>query len=148
MLQIVQGIWHDSISSVSSIEGVNWAFVIQPFPPAFSSNTAKLGGNSLGLNPADGPLTLMLLSYSWSKASDDQTIDTIAQKLLMDIDAATQKVGAFNRYRYLNYAASWQNPLSGYGEDNVRKLKSVSKRYDPLQLFQRNCPGGFKVSDS
>ena len=148
MLQTVQGIWRDSISSVSSIEGVNWAFVIQPFPPAFSSNTAKLGGNSLGLNPADGPLTLMLLSYSWSKPSDDQTIDKIAQKLLADIDAATKKAGAFNRYRYLNYAASWQDPLSGYGEDSLQRLQSVSKKYDPVQLFQRNCPGGFKVSNS
>ena len=148
MLETVQGIWHNSISSISSIQGVNWAFVIQPFPPEFSSNTAKLGGNSLGLDPSDGPLTLMLLSYSWSDAADDELIGTIARKLIADIDAATQKAGAYNRYKYLNYAASWQNPLSGYGEENLRNLQSASKRYDASQLFQRNCPGGFKVSNS
>lgn len=148
MLTKVYSVWKASIDSISSIQGINWAMSIQPFPPSFSSETAKLGGNSLGLDPSDGPLTLFLLSYNWANADDDDAVDAAAQKLLADIDAASQNAGAYNKYKYLNYAASWQNPIAGYGQGNQQKLQAVSKRYDPIGLFQNSCPGGFKVFGS
>jgi hypothetical protein len=47
---------------------------------------------------------------------------------------------------YLNYADSSQDPLGSYGEENIRKMKEAAAKYDPQQVFQNLCPGGFKIS--
>lgn len=47
---------------------------------------------------------------------------------------------------YLNYSDKSQDPLRSYGAENVRKLKDVAARYDPEQVFQELCPGGFKLA--
>ena len=145
MLNTVYNIWKTSVSTIASVQGINWAMSIQPFPPAFSSETVRLGGNSLGLDPSDGPLVLFLLSYNWANAVDDQAVDTAAQSLLAAIDTAARNAGMYNKFKYLNYAASWQKPITGYGEANVRRLQAASKEYDATGLFQDRCPGGFKV---
>lgn len=49
---------------------------------------------------------------------------------------------------YLNYADSSQDVLQSYGEDNVRRMKDVAAKYDPKQVFQRLCSGGFKLNAS
>ena len=54
-------------------------------------------------------------------------------------------MGAYNTYLYLNYAASFQDPIAGYGNASVSMLQAVSKKYDPDQLFQKQVPGGFKL---
>ena len=124
---------------------MHWAMSIQPFPPAFSEKTAGLGGDSLGLNPDDGPLVLFLLSYNWANEADDDAANAAGKKLIAGIDAAAVQAGTFNRYKYLNYAAGWQDPLDGYGNENRQKLQTVSLKYDPTGVFQKNCPGGFKL---
>lgn len=120
--------------------------VIQPLPTIFFEQDAKLGGDSLGLTAGQGPHTLLLLSYGWSNESDDVAIDQAAQDFINNVDSTTKQTGAYSTYKYLNYAANWQNPLAGYGEQSLANLVTVSRKYDPFQLFQRNCPGGFKVS--
>ncbi|TVY83940.1 Bifunctional solanapyrone synthase [Lachnellula suecica] len=142
MLTTVQQIWSNSISTIASISGINWAMTIQPWPHPFE---AQGSGNSLGLSSSDGPLTLFLLSYSWDLASDDEAATTAAQKLIAAIDAATQKAGHYHSFKYLNYAAYWQDPIAGYGAENVRKLKAMAMKYDPAGSFQIGCPGGFKI---
>ena len=48
---------------------------------------------------------------------------------------------------YMNYADKSQQPLASYGIANILKLKSAASKYDPGQVFQKLCPGGFKISD-
>ena len=48
---------------------------------------------------------------------------------------------------YLNYADQSQDPLTSYGVENVKKIRDVAAKYDPEQVFQKLCPGGFKISD-
>ncbi|KAL4744697.1 hypothetical protein BDW72DRAFT_208805 [Aspergillus terricola var. indicus] len=59
-----------------------------------------------------------------------------------------QEIGADSEYIYMNYAARYQNPLRGYGKENVEFIKAVARKYDPLEVFQRQVPGGFKVSSA
>ncbi len=54
-------------------------------------------------------------------------------------------VNALNRFQYLNYADTKQNPIQGYGETNVGKLRAASRRYDPTRVFQKLVKGGFKI---
>lgn len=46
---------------------------------------------------------------------------------------------------YLNYAHSSQEVLQSYGPDNLRLIRETASRYDPEGVFQRLCPGGFKL---
>lgn len=48
-------------------------------------------------------------------------------------------------FRYLNYSDISQDPLSTYGEENVKKMREVAIRYDPKGVFQNRVSGGFKI---
>jgi hypothetical protein len=72
-------------------------------------------------------------------------------KVLMALEelksfAKTIENGLFD-WVYINYADVSQNVLEGYGHDNIRFMKEVAAVYDPLEVFQTLCVGGFKLSD-
>ncbi|KAF7936660.1 uncharacterized protein EAE97_008026 [Botrytis byssoidea] len=143
-LQTVHSIWKSSITSVSSIVGVNWAITIQPLPIAAMNQSEEV--NSLGLSSSSGPLTLFLLSYNWENIEDDEGITIVAQKLISDIDEAVKERGVGSEFKYLNYAAGWQNPLRGYGVEGLNRLREIGEVCDPKGAFQTSCERGFKIS--
>lgn len=49
-------------------------------------------------------------------------------------------------YVFMNDATYSQNPLASYGAANVARLRDVSRRYDPAQVFQRLQNDGFLLS--
>jgi hypothetical protein len=51
----------------------------------------------------------------------------------------------FHPYKYLNFAASFQDPLASYGGIELRRMKKVARKYDPTGVFQTQVPGGFKL---
>ena len=59
-----------------------------------------------------------------------------------------EKRGLHDPFVYLNDAARDQNPLGSYGVENVAKLKAVSRKYDPQQIFQKLQNDGFLLSKS
>lgn len=50
-----------------------------------------------------------------------------------------------SNYVYLNYAGGFQDPIASYGEDSVRFLKQVARKYDLSGVFQKAAKGGFKI---
>jgi hypothetical protein len=93
--------------------------VIQPFPLSVTNPSI----NSLGLSPRQEPLVLFLLSYNWAQKSDDGVANAAAKKLITDIDNFTQEIGNGGNLNYLNYAASWQDPIASYGDENMKLLR-------------------------
>ena len=69
----------------------------------------------------------------------------VVKDLIRDISAAASLKGLHDDLIYLNYASDEQDLIAGYGAENVGKLKAVSRKYDPKQVFQRQVPGGFKL---
>lgn len=51
-------------------------------------------------------------------------------------------------WEYINYADESQDPLATYGRENVQKLREVALKYDPEQVFQKLCRGGFKITST
>lgn len=105
------------------------------------------GGNSLGLSISsrEDTLIVVILSATWSDAADTATVEEAADNLLRDIRTATRKAGTLNSYIDLNHASKDQDPIAGYGSAVNERLRAVSKKYDPKQVFQRAVPGGFKI---
>ena len=75
-------------------------------------------------------------------------INSITRTLIDKIDQATTAAGVFHRFKYLNYAAPFQDPITSYGPASKAQLRAVSKKYDPKGFFQVGVPGGFKLFDA
>ncbi|PSR80435.1 hypothetical protein BD289DRAFT_508080 [Coniella lustricola] len=123
--------------------------LFQPFPKLFGQLSAQNGGNVLGIDqqPHNGLLWLAVAQVRTPE------LEKLAYPLVRDwVDAvrefaSTVEGGQGNLpWVYLNYADKTQDPLSSYGMDNVLKIKEAAAKYDPGQVFQTLCPGGFKIS--
>ena len=89
---------------------------------------------------------IMYQSYlSWSEAVDDELFIGLGLMLTEGIQKFAAIKGTAVDYLYLNYADKDQDPLSAYGADKVRFMKSVAKKYDPSGVYQKLLPGGFKI---
>ena len=87
----------------------------------------------------------MSFTVNWDESKDDDFIKRAIRAAIERIDVFAVANGTSHRFRYLNYCAEWQRPFEGYGEENLRFLRGVSRKYDPQGLFQRGCVGGFKL---
>lgn len=85
------------------------------------------------------------MSASWPNPADEKAVTAAIIDTFAKANAFAEKKGTFNKYEYLNYAHKTQTPITGYGAENVAKLKAASHKYDPLQVFRKRVPGGFKL---
>ena len=141
ILEKVYSLWNSTVDSVIAVEGIQHFIIFQRIP-------AKVQGNSLGLGSSRDPLVLCLLSITWNNVEDDKLVYRVAETLISTIEQATKTAGLFNKYKYLNYAANFQDPISSYGNESVSRLRQVSAKYDPKGFFQTGVPGGFKLVNS
>ena len=145
LLTLVFDLWKASTSKAAQVTGISYGITFQALPSSIISKSDSLGGNSLGLDPADGPLVICLLVITWKSAADDVTVSNVGRGLLNQIDQASRARGLYHRFKYLNYAHHDQDAIAGYGPKIHSNLKTVSRKYDPLGFFQRAMPGGFKL---
>ncbi|KAH9909289.1 hypothetical protein F4778DRAFT_793303 [Xylariomycetidae sp. FL2044] len=121
--------------------------VFIPLPTLYGENSTRAGGNVMGLerHPCDGILFLIEVMVrtpeqdSWVVEKVDALIGAVKQY------ASTIENGMLD-WLYMNYAGKNQKVLESYGAENVRKMKDAAAKYDPDQVFQKLCPGGFKLS--
>lgn len=66
-------------------------------------------------------------------------------KLIANIEVQAKAQQLYLPFKYLNYAASFQDPMTGYGSTIKERLQNISRKYDPKGFFQTNVPGGFKL---
>jgi hypothetical protein len=59
--------------------------------------------------------------------------------------AIARTSGLDHPYLYQNYASYQQDVFASYGAENLVKLKSISTKYDPQQVWQKLQPGYFKL---
>ncbi|PHH64731.1 hypothetical protein CDD81_3993 [Ophiocordyceps australis] len=104
------------------------------------ADEANPAGNVLGLekNAHDG--ILMQASVSIRTSELEEWARPKVRAFAASID-----VGVLP-WIYLNYAHASQMVLQSYGPDNVRRMREAAAKYDADGVFQRLCPGGFKIS--
>ena len=86
------------------------------------------------------------LTIQWLDASDDDVVMVATQTLLKQAKRYAKSQRLFHEFVYLNYALESQDPIAGYGAENVARMKAASSHYDPEQVFQKLVPGGFKLN--
>ena len=113
-----------------------------------SAPAAKLG-NSLPFQPSDEPEKYLInhfISLQHVEPSIDEKIELELKKLTAEFEAILEAEGALSKFVYLNYGASWQRALEGYGEKRIEEMKNVAEKYDPECVFQKQVRGGFKLA--
>ncbi|KAL4738242.1 hypothetical protein BDV11DRAFT_206088 [Aspergillus similis] len=145
ILQQVHALWRSFTSTQpqSSAPDLLSVLTFQTLPPVIPSSQ-----NSLGFPPNSHPeedLVLVLVSNYWSDEADSAALRDGTRALIEEIDALAKSEGLDERFRYMNYADAWQDVVARYGEESVRELWRVSRRYDPRGIFQERVPGGFKL---
>ncbi|EAW14269.1 FAD-binding oxidoreductase [Aspergillus clavatus NRRL 1] len=135
--------WNESLAPIRDVPGIVWSVSLEPLPPAIYARAASK--NAMGLTGRTDALVVTLLSASWDNAADDARVEETARALFDGIEDDARRLGDYDPFLYLNYAAEWQDPIASYGKDSVHKLKRVRWEVDRRGVFQYNMPGGFKI---
>ncbi|PQE14646.1 FAD binding domain-containing protein [Rutstroemia sp. NJR-2017a BVV2] len=138
----VMDIFQEVVDPLKNLTGILPAISFQPISTAMTSHFT---GNALGVTAADGPTTNINLALRWSLASDDDVIQNAARSIISRSNNTAHAMGLGFRYLYQNYASHEQNVFWSYGEENLAKLRAVSKKYDPEGVFTKLQPGYFKI---
>ncbi|RAL08838.1 FAD-binding oxidoreductase [Aspergillus homomorphus CBS 101889] len=143
MLNATYRCWNNSLAAIKDVNGITWSLSLEPIPPSIYARRSD--SNSLGLSDTSGCLVVVLLSASWSDEADEAEVTKVGRGLFEAIEDIAQQQNASHPFRYLNYAAQWQNPIASYGDDSVEQLWRTSRAVDPEGVFQQQVPGGFKL---
>ncbi|KAF2141094.1 uncharacterized protein K452DRAFT_327327 [Aplosporella prunicola CBS 121167] len=140
---------HNSLVEELKQESSDGDFIMQaffqPFPTVIGKHSAEKGGNIAGIDAIDENAIVMLGSLAVNGA-DQEVMGREKMLAWKDVvEGYSESIGAGVSFRYSNYADRSQDVLRSYGEDNVRKMWDVSKKYDPEGVFQTRAPGGFRL---
>ncbi|KAL3431352.1 hypothetical protein BDV09DRAFT_198803 [Aspergillus tetrazonus] len=127
-----------SCRAVSAVENMNWYMSFQP-------SAALNGENSLGLDPRDERLNVIILVAFFPNPEDSTVARNAANDLIRSIEEITRAAGVYRPFKYLNYADDSQDVIGGYGEQARAALQAASRKYDREGVFQSAVPGGFKL---
>lgn len=135
------------LQPVVSLPGFLCALNYQPVPTVMSERHGAV--DSLGPIQTQGDLIFIHIAIGVdeeAKESDEKLAKAI--KGLVDEGNRRAKELAVDRsYVQGTYADSWQNPFEARSESTVRELIKTSEKYDPLRMFQKQVPGGFKLPE-
>ncbi|PLB46221.1 FAD-binding domain-containing protein, partial [Aspergillus steynii IBT 23096] len=144
-LQAASDIYTAALEPIKPLEGLICSLTLQPYPVSLLKKSAARGGNSLGLDAANGPVVSVLLLTYWKNRSDDKKILDTMRVALENIEKDAESRGQSVPFRFMNYAFPFQDPVASYGAENKQRLQDVSRKYDPEGVFQKGVPGGFKL---
>jgi hypothetical protein len=145
MVQFVFDISFEEFAKIRDVQGIIPANTLQAITGPQIDEMQKKGGNALGLKPADGPIFLINLSMRWDRNEDDTRVLQANANVIRRMQEEAKRRDMVNDYLYMNYASQYQDVIGSYGESTDR-LKSVAKKYDPTEVFQKLQPGYFKLN--
>ncbi|KAI4237076.1 MAG: hypothetical protein LQ349_002123 [Xanthoria aureola] len=131
--------WETDIKTLGNVPGYLSQFLIQPQP-------VTNGTNSMGLEANQHDVVMCIVTAAWTNPADDARVQQLVTSIVDKHERVVRKQRLYIPFKYLNYADISQDVIGSYGTNNKRRLRAVSRKYDPKALFQTSVPGGFKVS--
>jgi hypothetical protein len=130
--------------ALENVEDIVVSLSLQPIPPSFYKNK-RSKANSLGLSDRKGTLIIAGLTISYKNKEDDELVHKTGKAIIDAIEKDAKKMGAADKYLYLNYVGGSQDPISSYGSETEKLLRAAKKRVDPNGVFSQGSCGGFKL---
>ncbi|KAL2209517.1 FAD-binding domain-containing protein [Sarocladium strictum] len=103
--------------------GTAFCMIFQTLNPRWMN---KGEPNVLGLDSETASIVILELCCNWANAKHDVLVKGVMQQAISEIEAASVALGSAHPYRFANYAAAWQRPLNGYGEENGHFLRETN----------------------
>ncbi|KAF4457682.1 hypothetical protein F53441_442 [Fusarium austroafricanum] len=145
ILVFARDYFYTTVPTVAGIPGIIPVFVVQGITTPQIKQMQKNGGNAMGMSPDNGPLLIFQLCAMWDNKSDDEAVYRWMSDILETVTKEAKARAVKNNYVYMNYASQFQDVIASYGSSNKAKLKSIAKKHDPQQVFQKLQPGYFKL---
>ncbi|KAJ4368419.1 hypothetical protein N0V83_006776 [Neocucurbitaria cava] len=144
----IHKLWADLVPEVSKQYAyakpiAELTFQALPGPPRNGSSP-----NSFGFTADETPekdLIFLQIIFTFTDAAATEGFEEALKDFLKLIEGVSKEEGVLHRYKYLNFAASFQDPFSSYGGDQKETLKKVARKYDPQGVFQLQVSKGFKL---
>ncbi|KAI4251236.1 MAG: hypothetical protein L6R42_008459, partial [Xanthoria sp. 1 TBL-2021] len=136
--------WREQAVAVHEATGANMTFTLQPIPVNLVDQGIAKGGNPLGLPRVNHQWWTTLVD--WNNAEDDEKVRAVPIATSEKWKELGEQRGSYIPFLFMNDGSRDQSPLSLYGAENVARLKSVSRKYDPSQTFQTLQGNGFLLS--
>ncbi|KAI1423103.1 hypothetical protein F5Y12DRAFT_798824 [Xylaria sp. FL1777] len=141
-------LFKEAVNRLKDCKGLICVYSLYPYQPSLLAASATLGSNVLCVYPNFGPIIMISIFAWWTKSEDDDKILREFDDILTKTEQKAEVDGLAVRLKYMNYAASFQDPIGSYGLDIKEKLQIISKLYDPHGIFQKGVPGGWKLFDN
>lgn len=120
----------------------------QPIPRLFveRSLAANPSGKVLGLEQNQHDAILMQASVSVRTPELEHWVRPKVRGVVEGVRSLASRIeGGVIPWIYFNYAHSSQDVIRSYGARKISIIRETASRYDPEGVFQRLCPGGFKI---
>lgn len=131
------------MATIKSAQSGSAIWSWQAIPPRLVQQGVARGGNALGLqNTHQSWFHIDLL---WAKAQDDDKVSKAGHALMAEVVKEAKRLGVFLDYIFMNDASETQDVIGSYGSANRNKMRAVSKRVDPKQVFQTLEEGAWKL---
>ncbi|KAI1213968.1 FAD-binding domain-containing protein [Annulohypoxylon truncatum] len=125
--------------------GVN--MVLQPLLASWTQHSLDRGSNMLGLERITEDCVIVVVGVEVATSElSDKVSEPATRAMFSEVESYAKSLDKDVGFLYLNYCDGSQNPLGNYGEENVKKMKEASAKYDPIGVFQERVPGGYKIS--
>ena len=79
----------------------------------------------------------------WVDEKDDEKVLSAVYEFGDYLRETATRMGILLPFIFMNNATTTQDPITGYGTTHVERLKEVSRKYDPEQVFQVLQTDGF-----
>ncbi|KAI2466604.1 FAD-binding domain-containing protein [Annulohypoxylon bovei var. microspora] len=121
--------------------------VFQPLLASWTQHSVDRGSNVLGLERLtdDCVVAIVAVEVATSELSE-RVSEPVTRTMFSEVKSYAMSLDKDVGFLYLNYCNGLQDPLGSYGEDNVKRMKEASAKYDPTGVFQERVPGGYKIS--
>ncbi|OGM51271.1 FAD binding domain protein [Aspergillus bombycis] len=138
-------IFEQEVQAIKSVNGLVPNLISYALSRTAIAAMTQRGGNSLGIQ-GEQPLFLILISTAWSDAHDDAAVNTMTENTIRRIREAAETLDVAHPFLYVNYASAAQasEVFTGYGEENVQRLRDIQRAVDPRGVFtSRGLWSGF-----
>ncbi|KAF1924723.1 FAD binding domain-containing protein [Didymella exigua CBS 183.55] len=145
LVNFILNVFYEEHEKVADIKDLLNPLSLQVITVPQMQKMRQNGGNALNLDPSQGPLLLFNPAPTWTDAADDDRVNRMIDAMFKRTAAEAEKRGLASKYIYMNYGSKYQDVIASYGSANKARLKSIARKYDPKQVFQKLQPGYFKL---
>lgn len=145
LTQDMYGFWLERATAVRDATGISQTFVLQHVSQNLIDVGKKNGGNALNISPPQSQQWWTTI-IDWKSAEDDDVARSVAIATTSLWRTLSEERGSSSLFLFMNDASRDQNPLASYGQQSLKQLRVVSKRYDRTRVFQDLQSGGFLLS--